>query len=397
MLTTGMRAGRYEIGEKLGAGGMGEVWRATDTVLGRSVAIKVLSPTVAANRFIQEARAASALNHPNIVQVYDVIDDPVPGIVMELVEGETLRAALGRRPLTALTQVADALARAHSAGIVHRDLKPENVILTPEGQAKVLDFGLAKRVDATPAPVSPDAPTELLSSTAGLIAGTPGYMAPEQLDGRAVDHRADIFAFGCLLYEVASGRHPFRAATALDTLHNVVHAEPAPLDDEGLDRIARRCLAKSPAQRYASMTDVAAELRQALAEPRKRRRPRRAVFAGAIVLLALAAGITAWLRPTKTEWSGVPHEERTSNLEILRDPQRTGKQINFSLRDAEINDVLHSIALLSGLSITTAPGVQGTVNAHFENVPWDTALETFLEENGLTYAVKGEVVVVSRK
>ncbi|HEX7154882.1 MAG TPA: protein kinase [Thermoanaerobaculia bacterium] len=384
---------RYEIGEKLGAGGMGEVFRATDTTLGRTVAIKVLAADVAAHRFIHEARAASALNHPHIVQVYDVIDEPVRGIVMEYVDGETLRAAMPRRPLHVLTQVADALARAHSAGIVHRDLKPENIILTRDGNAKVLDFGLAKVVEAKP--VSADTPTEILASTPGMLVGTPAYMAPEQIEGRTVDHRTDIFAFGCLLYEVASGQHPFRAPTALDTLHNIVHAEPKPLDDAGLDAIARRCIAKHPDERYGSMDAVATDLRAALASPA--RRPRRAYFIAALIGLALIAGLTAWLRQGTSEWSAVPKAERAENLDILRDPNRTGAPINFALRNADIQDVLRSIALLSGLNITTAPEVTGIVNAHFENVPWDTALEQFLDQNGLRYEVKGGVVVVSKK
>jgi RNA polymerase sigma factor (TIGR02999 family) len=225
----GDRLGPYEIVGRLGAGGMGEVYRARDPRLGREVAIKVLTPGRAQDkdaraRFEREAKTASALNHPHIVNIYEIgeaetLAGPTYYIAMELVEGQTLRERLkggaGWRNLVGpLAQVADALAKAHKAGIVHRDLKPENIMLTPDGYPKVLDFGLAKLMEAGEAASAPEsAPTRSFEghTRAGTILGTPGYMSPEQVQGEPLDSRSDIFSLGCILYEAAAGRRPFRA------------------------------------------------------------------------------------------------------------------------------------------------------------------------------------------
>src|SRR5690349_12593843 len=235
-LSPGVRLGAYEIVALLGSGGMGEVYRARDARLGRDVAIKVVAGVATADaerlrRFEQEARAAAALSHPNILAVHDVgtAPDPaggaqVPFVVAELLEGETLRERLHgaalpvRKAIEAAIQIAHGLAAAHEKGIVHRDLKPENVFITEDGRVKILDFGLAKLSDREP-PLSavsamPTAPPDTLP---GVVLGTIGYMAPEQVRGRTTDHRADIFAFGAILYEMLSGRRAFHGDTGADT------------------------------------------------------------------------------------------------------------------------------------------------------------------------------------
>jgi serine/threonine protein kinase len=211
-LTTGTKLGPYEIQSQLGAGGMGEVYRARDPRLGREVALKILPPEVAGDasrraRFEQEARAVAALNHPNIVAVYDVGDGYM---VSELVDGESLRGArFGlRKTLDIATQIASGLAAAHAAGIVHRDLKPDNVLLTKDGRAKILDFGLARIRDSRNSAAEE---TMTVRTEPGMVMGTAGYMSPEQVRGSEADHRTDIFSFGVMLHEMLSGHAPSSA------------------------------------------------------------------------------------------------------------------------------------------------------------------------------------------
>ncbi len=296
-LAAGRRLGSYEILALLGVGGMGEVYRARDPRLGRDVAIKVLPERFAAipdrlGRFAQEARAASSLNHPNIVTIHEVGEtEGLPFTVMELVEGPTLRHLLrteqplaARKVLDIGCQLAEGLARAHAAGIVHRDLKPENVMLTRDGYVKILDFGLAKlRSDGGGAerpvgepiselPTWPEAPGSPQTG-AGVLMGTVGYMSPEQARGRPVDHRSDQFALGAMLYEMVTGHTPFQRETPVQTLAAIIEDEPEPLKNPAFPAPARwvveRCLAKEPAERYASTLDLAHELgnvRQHLSE-----------------------------------------------------------------------------------------------------------------------------------
>ncbi len=236
----GKSLGPYEILEQLGAGGMGEVWLARDTRLGRSVAVKILPAEFAGMpdrlaRFEQEARAAAALNHPHIAVVHDVgHEDGLHFMVQEHLEGRTLRKTIenGRPPLIQALKLAgeicEALAAAHAAGIVHRDLKPENIFVTEDGHAKVLDFGLAKLTEAAIATASGSAsmsPT-MLGTVAGQIMGTAGYMAPEQVHGEEIDHRADLFAFGCVLYELTAGTQAFRGKNMIETLNRVTNVDP---------------------------------------------------------------------------------------------------------------------------------------------------------------------------
>jgi TolB-like protein len=275
-LSAGNRLGPYEILVPLGRGGMGEVFRARDGRLGRDVAIKVLPEPLAGDpkrlhRFEQEARAASALNHPNIVTIYDIgRTEGVSWIAMELVHGLSLREVLAAGALTTKnslsigTQIAEGLAKAHASGIVHRDLKPENVMVTSEGLVKILDFGLAKL-----APESPEGSqfaTATQQTEAGVVMGTIGYMSPEQATGRAVDHRSDQFALGAILYEMTCGRRPFAGRTSIETLSAILKEDPAPLSTvnpevpEPLEWIVRRCLAKEPDERYQSTRDLARDL-----------------------------------------------------------------------------------------------------------------------------------------
>jgi Tol biopolymer transport system component len=281
---SGATLARYKVGSLLGSGGMGEVYEAVDAELGRTVALKVLPESVVGDadrlsRFVQEARTASALNHPHLLSIYEIgqgsiaaSSRPVHFIAMEIVRGETLRAFLARerdvkRSLDYLTQVADALAAAHAAGIVHRDLKPDNVMIATAGYAKVLDFGLAKLRDA-PALLAEAAGAPTVTGTSpGLVMGTVGYMSPEQAQGRPADHRSDIFSFGCVLYEAITGDRAFRGTSSVDTLHQILHADPPPIASRvpslpaDLQRVVRKCLAKDPDERYQSMREIAIDLR----------------------------------------------------------------------------------------------------------------------------------------
>jgi hypothetical protein len=274
-LAPGARLGSYEIVDRVGSGGMGEVWRARDTRLGRTVALKVLRPGAEPellHRLDREARAASALNHPNIVQIYDVGEADEPYVVMEYVEGETLRRRLARGPLPLPelldlgAQLADGLARAHRAGILHRDLKPENLVVTPDGLLKILDFGLAK---VLPTPLGDVEAGETLTrhgTRAGTLLGTLEYMSPEQASGRPVDARADQFAVGLVLAEMATARPVFRRDTPAQVLAAVIEREAEPLRSlrpdapEALEAIVARCLQKDPALRYERTDELAAQL-----------------------------------------------------------------------------------------------------------------------------------------
>ena len=271
------RLGPYQIVAKIGEGGMGEVYRAEDVRLKRTVALKVLPAEFAADperlsRFEQEAQAAAALNHPHIAAIFDVGFDQASDtryIVHEFLEGQTLRERLGAGPLRLqeaveiARQIADALSAAHAAGIVHRDLKPENLFLTGGGPVKVLDFGLAKLVEMTPAgPVDPSNSPTIIGTTIGQVLGTVGYMAPEQAQGQEVDRRADIFAFGCVLHEMLTGARAFEGRTVHQTLDLILSEEPA-LPEEGhgtlppqLEWIRGKCLEKEPARRYQSADDL---------------------------------------------------------------------------------------------------------------------------------------------
>src|SRR5262245_31166673 len=316
-LLPGTRLGPYEIGNLVGAGGMGQVYRARDPRLDRAVAIKVLAPELANDlkalaRFEREAMSVARLSHPNILTIYEFGRDGRQAfVVMELIDGEDLRFRLARGPIRVqrgvgyALQIARALAAAHERGIIHRDLKPENVMITRDEHVKILDFGLAKPIESGPAPAT------LGLTYAGAILGTVAYMAPEQVRGQAVDHRCDIFACGAVLYEMLSGVRAFGGDTAADTMSAVLTREPADLEmgrlsiPPTLERIVTRCLEKDPARRFQSANDLAFALEMVLAGARDSNasvaatvpRRRNRVRSLAVILAgALAAGIAAgWI------------------------------------------------------------------------------------------------------
>jgi len=346
-LTPGTTIGPYEILGSIGAGGMGEVYRARDERLSRDVAIKVLPSSFLGDpdrlaRFEQEARAAGQLNHPNILVVYDIgTHAGAPYVVAELLEGETLRQKMtgttlsARKALDYACQLAEGLAAAHQKGIVHRDLKPENLFVTPDGRLKILDFGLAKLVAPGGArgAVSPstEVPTQV-DTGAGIVMGTAGYMSPEQVRGQPADHRSDIFSFGCILYEMISGRRAFQGESSVETMNAILKEEPPEVSQTrqdlplGLERVVQHCLEKSPDERFQSARDLAFQL-QALSSPsatttggrRLAAAPRawkaRPVVAVLGLLLALAAGVAAdrlMIRPpAPVEYSQITFRQGT--------------------------------------------------------------------------------------
>ena len=328
-LTAGTILGQYEIRSPLGAGGMGEVYRAHDTRLDRDVAIKVLPEYLTSDperlrRFEQEARATAALNHPNILAVYQMAtDNGISYLVEELLDGETLRERLRRGPIPLrkmidyAAQIAHGLAAAHDKGIVHRDLKPENLSITKDGRVKILDFGLARLVPSKQA--SGEEATVTQPTEPGQLLGTAGYMSPEQVRGETVDHRTDIFAFGTVLYEMIAGKQPFRKPTSAETMTAILNEDPPSLSQvrastpPGLQRVVHRCLEKNPEQRFHSAHDLAFAL-EALSEsgispPTAARsqvgaQPNRSRIAAAavvlLVALAIGSGWWAWAhRPSE--------------------------------------------------------------------------------------------------
>jgi serine/threonine protein kinase len=283
MLVPGARIGSFEVIAPLGAGGMGEVYRARDPRLGREVAIKVLraerlSDPARRARFVQEARSASALSHPHIVTIHEIgSSDGIDFIVMEYVSGQTLEALIPKQgmrlgeALRVAIPIADAVAAAHARGIVHRDLKPSNVVVSREGVVKVLDFGLAKLV-ADDTPDTSETTTTLSASPnlslPGAITGTAAYMSPEQATGGRVDTRSDVFAFGAVLYEMVTGQRAFAGQSVSEILSAVVRDQPkapsslVPQVPDPLDRLILRCLRKDPARRFQHMADVRVELEE---------------------------------------------------------------------------------------------------------------------------------------
>ncbi len=397
--SVGMRFSRFELVSRLGAGGMGEVWRARDQDLHRDVAVKFLPERFAGDpvrlgRFAQEARAASSLNHPNIVTIHEIGETSgLPYIVMERVDGQTLRHVLlaqqgkpvaTRRLLEIGTQAADGLAKAHAAGIVHRDLKPENVMLTADGYVKILDFGLAKlRAEGMPhiappargggaltelwfdsgEPTWPESPSP--HTAMGAVIGTAGYMSPEQARGQALDFRSDQFALGAILYEMATCRQAFRRATTAQTITAIIEDSPEPLGSSSpalpapLRWVIERCLAKDPAERYASTLDLARELRglrehltevggsgssagaPAAAAPSARRTRRLSGFA---LLALLVAGLSLALPDVRErlavalELRPVPREKGIAVLPF----RTTSPQPEDQYRSAGLGDTLVS-------------------------------------------------------
>ncbi len=308
-LKPGDKLGNFEIAAMIGRGGMGEVYRARDVRLKRDVAIKTLPSGFAADRdriarFEREARAASALNHPNIVSVYDIgTEGGVSFIVSELVDGETLAHLIQRGPLPlrklieVSSQICDGLAAAHAAGVTHRDLKSGNIMLTRDSRVKILDFGLARQDHAH----GTDS-TTMEASNPGVIMGTPGYMSPEQVRGEPTDARSDIFSLGVILYEMASGKRAFTGGSSVEIMNSILKNEPPelpPASPPTLDRIVRRCIEKQPTRRFQGASDLGFALQSLSASPKHEEQPKRRAWlrwaAAAGLALSVAAGILYWL------------------------------------------------------------------------------------------------------
>ncbi|HEY3399330.1 MAG TPA: protein kinase [Geothrix sp.] len=387
-LVTGTSIGAYEIVGALGTGGMGEVFRGWDPKLGREVAIKVMSEGFAGNsaqlrRFEREAHTLAALSHPNVVQVYDAGEHQgLPYLVMELVEGETLRRRMAAGPMPwreaaeLAAAVADGLAAAHVKGIIHRDLKPENLMLTVHGHVKILDFGLAKlHQEQAQLPESPNqgaVPAASDITDSGLVMGTANYMSPEQVQGGMVDARSDLFSLGVILWEMATGSHPFRSATPVETMRAIragrpglsVGAERLP---SPLGRILRVCLAKDPAQRFRTARDLAEALRFAARTDLGPRpiwdlprhfwtgdRSRILSAAMALALLATGGGIYAWQRSHRPP--ATPAAAAPAPPSVLALPARVfGAEDAAYLTDAVPNSLSTLLSKVEGLDTKAPP------------------------------------------
>ena len=366
-LSGGSKLGPYEILAPLGAGGMGEVWKARDPRLGREVAIKVLPASMSQDadrlrRFEQEAKAAGVLNHPNITAVYDIGSyEGAPYVVQELLEGETLRAELAagrfspRKAIDYGLQIAQGLGAAHEKGIVHRDLKPENLFVTRDGRVKILDFGLAKLTQVERDNLATNLPTAAAVAVTepGVVMGTIGYMSPEQVKGKAADARSDIFAFGAILYEMLSGKRAFHGDSAGETMASILKEEPADLSitnqniSPGLDRIVRHCLEKNPERRFQSSSDIAFALQTlsdssgsvvpAALTPRARRIPQSVLWgiagllvgAAVAVLLGRRTAPVTLSRPVRFEVAA-PEDRRVVGTVAL---SRDGSRLAFTTRE----------------------------------------------------------------
>ena len=331
MLVAGTQVGPYEVLGRLGAGGMGEVYRARDKRLERDVAIKVLSAEVANDadrmrRLEQEARAASRLSHPNILVVHDVgTHEGSPYIVSEFLEGETLRERIEQHPLPLRKaidfslQLAHGLAAAHDKQIVHRDLKPENLFITKDGRLKILDFGLAKLLPQTIGTVDSNAPTGAGGTVPGMIMGTVGYMSPEQVRGQEADHRSDIFAFGAILYEMLTGKRAFPGATGAEIMAAILKDDPPELSDDSremdpsLKRIVRHCLEKKPEERFQSASDIGFSLDSlsvAAAGSHQSTEKRRWPVLACLTVAALILGALAGTRISRDRNATLPSYQR---------------------------------------------------------------------------------------
>ena len=406
-LVSGAHLGPFEVLEPLGAGGMGEVYRARDSRLGRIVAVKVLRPDVAGHpdrieRFEREARAASALNHPNIVTIHDVgVEGGMSYIAMEWVDGLPLRDLVARaKPQTIPTvvsigaQIAEGLGVAHAVGIVHRDLKPDNVMVTADGLVKILDFGLAKLVAPGDKAMSQLA-TESGGTAAGVLLGTVGYMSPEQATGREVDHRSDQFALGVILYELVTGVRAFKRDSAAQTLAAIIEDEPEPLEVRNphvppqLSRVIARCLSKKPADRYESTRDLAHDLRDLVREgstsrvaavPARRSIGMSAAVGAMLVLLSAAAGAWWWIARSRGAVAAADEARRV--VAVLPFQDLTGDASRAYFAAGVTEEIRGQLTKVSALRLLSRSAVQRYGNDD---------LRQLLSELGAGSAVEGTV------
>jgi serine/threonine protein kinase/Tfp pilus assembly protein PilF len=413
----GRRLSHFEITAKLGEGGMGEVYRAEDLDLHRPVALKVLAPGILQRpdmraRFLREARTAAALNHPNVCTIYEVGEvDDVPYIAMELIEGASFEQLLAEpepvplpKLLRAATRIAAGLAAAHAAGIVHRDLKPGNVMLTPDRQVKILDFGLAK--PTSPLAGGDDDETLLRTTTPevpreGTILGTVSYMSPEQAEGREVDSRSDVFSFGVLLYQMATGKRPFEGETPASTLAKILEAEPEPLSAHRqglpaeLEAIVSRCLRKDPGDRYADGRDLVAALRglpaseepppAAPPEPAAPKVPRWIWGAALVVLILLVAVLAGPWRDEPVESPLAPAAApETPSVAVLPFHNLSAEEDAQYFSAGVTEEILSKLSRLDGLEVASRSSV-----ASFTDPARD--VQQIARDLGVRYLLDGSV------
>jgi serine/threonine protein kinase/tetratricopeptide (TPR) repeat protein len=416
MLSEGTELGPYRIRGPLGSGGMGEVYRARDTRLDRDVAIKVLPEAVAADpralaRFEREAKAVAALSHPNILAIHDIGEERgIRFAVTELLDGETLRERLARERLSWRKSVeigiamAEGLSAAHAKGIVHRDLKPDNVFLTSAGLVKILDFGLA-RAEAAPAAGATSAPTAVasLQTEAGAVLGTVGYMSPEQVGGESADARSDIFSFGCVLYEMLSGRRAFGGESRGQTLAAILRDQPPELSRSGvelpagLDRVVARCLEKSPDERFQTARDLAFALKEAsgspismppsvapIPPPVPAPRPHR-VWLAVLIAAAVIAGLYV-LNPggLRTRLSP-PAADRVQSLAVLPLANLSGDPKEDYFADGMTEELITDLSKISNLRVTSRTSVMGLKSTK-KKIP------ELARDMGVAFVVEGSVV-----
>jgi serine/threonine protein kinase/tetratricopeptide (TPR) repeat protein len=400
-LIPGAKLEGYEVLGLLGAGGMGEVYRARDPVLKRDVAIKVLPSFVSQNpdrlrRFEREAQAAAALNHPNILAVFQFgVFEGAPYLVSELLVGETLRQQLERGPLPVRKaidvgmQLAHGMSAAHEKGIVHRDLKPENIFLTNEGRVKILDFGLAKLAQPQ-ADWDAQGPTVTHATEPGMVMGTAGYMSPEQVRGRTVDHRADIFAFGAILYETLAGKSPFQRSTSADTMAAILNEDPPGISQTvqsmppGLQRVVYRCLEKNPEQRFQSASDLAFALDALTESSGATAMPRAGIPKLKWLLLALCLGVAAtlglWTRHRLQHAEGPIRSLAVLPLEDLS----PGTREDY-FADGMTDELITELARIPGLRVVSRTSVMRDKGNH-------NSLAQIARELNVDAIVEGSVV-----
>ncbi len=412
-LETGARLGPYQIVSPLGAGAMGEVYRATHVKLRRDVALKVLPAQFAADpdrlkRFEQEARAASALNHPSIVTIHDIDEhEGTHYIAMELVDGETLRACLNQRRLETsealdiASQIAQGLARAHGAGIVHRDVKPENVMITRDGRVKILDFGLAKLTAGSMVAGSESATVSRMTLE-GVVVGTMPYMSPEQATGQGVGPHSDQFSFGVLLYEMLCGERPFQGDSVGAVLSAILRDTPPPVrarrpeTPKELERVVERCLAKGAAQRYPTTEELAEAIGSCVrryATASKRPRLGNPVVRAAVVLLIAAGGVGMWLwfRDADVRWArrvALPEITRLTEAGDLYEAFRLTRRAETLIpEDAELRGMIDRITLPISV-VTEPPGADVYVKGYMTpDAAWEFLGQTPLQGVRIPYAL----------